>query len=125
MSKADIRATNDAFERASIEGDADAMAAVYTDDAIVLPPDAPVIEGRDNIKALWASVLDGMGLKSVKLETLNLEIAGDTACEVGLATLGLEPAGGEATTAQVKFVVYWKREDGAWRWHRDIWNAIA
>ena len=22
----------------------------------------------------------------------------------------------------VKYVVYWKQEDGAWKWHVDIWN---
>ena len=125
MSESDIRLVNEAFERAALDGDADAMAAVYTNDAIVLPPDGPVVEGKENIKALWGSVLSGMGLKTVKLDSVNLEIAGDTACEVGLATLGLEPPGDEPTTVQVKFVVYWKRDNGDWRWHRDIWNATG
>jgi hypothetical protein len=22
-----------------------------------------------------------------------------------------------------KYIVIWKRENGAWKWHRDIWNS--
>jgi ketosteroid isomerase-like protein len=60
----------------------------------------------------------GIGLKDVALQTLDLEVAGDTACEVGEATL--QTAQGVAV---VKFVVAWKRLDGQWRLHRDIWNT--
>lgn len=123
MSRAEIAAVNGAFEDAVRKGDAETMASLYTADGIALPPDAPMSKGRENIKQLWASVISGMGLKSVKLETLDLEVAGDTACEVGQATLGLEPQGGSRTSAVVKYIVVWKRVDGQWRLHRDIWNA--
>ncbi len=65
------------------------------------------------------------GLKGVKLETLDLQLAGDeeTAYEVGEATLDLQPAGGDAATAIMKYVIVWVKIDGAWRLHRDIWNA--
>lgn len=123
MSRAEIAAVNRAFEDAARKGDAETMASLYTADGIALPPDAPIVKGRDKIKQLWASVISGMGLKSVKLETLDLEVAGDTAYEVGEATLGLEPKGGSRTSAVVKYVVVWKRVDGQWKLHRDIWNA--
>lgn len=123
MSRAEIAAVNRAFEDAARKGDAEAMASLYTADGVALPPDAPMVKGRDNIKQLWASVISGMGLRSVTLETLDLEVAGDMAAEVGEATLRLEPRGGQATNAVVKYVVVWKRVDGQWRLHRDIWNA--
>lgn len=28
-------------------------------------------------------------------------------------------------TAVAKYVVVWKKEDGQWRLHRDIWNTKA
>jgi ketosteroid isomerase-like protein len=61
-----------------------------------------------------------MGLKSVKLQTVDLEVSGDTANEVGEAHLTL--ASGEAV---VKYVVVWKKADGGWQLHRDIWNTKA
>jgi ketosteroid isomerase-like protein len=47
-----------------------------------------------------------------------MEIAGDTAHEVGEAILTLESG---AFTG--KYVVVWKKIGGQWRLHRDIWNA--
>jgi ketosteroid isomerase-like protein len=61
-----------------------------------------------------------MGLKSVKLETVDLEIAGEMAHELGEAQLTLGSG-----TAAVKYVVVWKKADGQWRLHRDIWNTKA
>ncbi len=94
------------------------MASLYTTDAIALPPDGPIVRGRENIKRLWGSALEESGLKSVKLETVDLQLAGDHAYEVGEGTLDF-PAGPSA----VKFVIVWKKVDGQWRVHRDIWNA--
>lgn len=95
MSRTEIAAVNGAFEDAVRKGDAETMASLYTPDAIAFPPNAPMSKGRENIKQLWASVISGMGLKSVKLETLDLEVAGDTACEVGQATPGARTTGWE------------------------------
>lgn len=123
MSRADITAVNRMFEEAARKGDADRIAALYTPDAMVLPPDGDMVKGRDSIKQMWASALKQMGLKDVKLDTLDLEITGDAAYEVGEATLGLETEPGKRQTAVVKFVVVWKKVDGQWRLHRDIWNT--
>jgi ketosteroid isomerase-like protein len=71
-----------------------------------------------SLKQMWETVAQQMGLKDVRLQTLDFEQAGDTGYEVGEATLAL--AGG---TAVVKFVVAWKKTDGQWRLHRDIWNT--
>ena len=66
--------------------------------------------------------MSGMGLKAVDLQTVELEVSGDTAFEVGEATLTLEPEGGEAMTQSLKYIVVWKKKDGTWKLHWDIWN---
>jgi ketosteroid isomerase-like protein len=85
---------------------------------LALPPDGPIVKGRDDIKQMRATTAQQIGLKDVRLDTLDLEVAGDTAHEVGEATLTL--ASGSAV---VKFIVVWKKVGGQWRLHRDIWNA--
>jgi ketosteroid isomerase-like protein len=87
--------------------------------------DGPIVKGRDGIRQLWTSMIKDMGLKSVKLESLELEVAGDSANEVGQATLGLAPPGGQSVSVVVKYVVVWKKSGGQWRIHRDIWNTKA
>lgn len=118
MSLSDIATVNRQFEDAARKGDLGRLASLYTPDAMALPPDGPVVKGRDNIKQMWGSVVQQMGLKDVRLNTLDFEQAGDTGYEVGEATLTLSSG-----TAVVKFVVVWKKVDGQWRLHRDIWNA--
>ena len=123
MSRADIAAVNRSFEEATRKSDIDRMALLYTQDAMALPPDGPVVKGRENIKHMWASTISQMGLREMRLDTIDLEIAGDAASEVGEATLSFEAEPGKRQTAVVKFVVVWKKVDGQWRLHRDISNA--
>lgn len=118
MSRSGIDAVNRQFEEAARTGDVARLASLYTKDAMAFPPDGPIVQGRDNIGHMWASVAQQMGLKDVRLDTLDFEQAGDTGYEVGEATLTLGSG-----IAVVKFVVVWKMVDGQWRIHRDIWNA--
>jgi len=120
MSRSEIAAVNRMFEEAAGKGDLESLASLYTKDAVALPPDGPLVRGRDNIKQMWASIAQQIGLKSVKLETIDLEVAGEMAHEVGEAQLTLGSG-----TAVVKYVVVWKKADGQWRLHRDIWNTKA
>jgi ketosteroid isomerase-like protein len=97
-----------------------ALAALYTDNAKVLPPDAPIITGKKAIEEFWRAAATTLGLTGVALKTLDLEITGDTACEVGEADLKLNSG-----QTKVKYVVVWLRGgDGQWRLHRDIWNNM-
>jgi uncharacterized protein (TIGR02246 family) len=120
VSRADIDAVNRVFEEAARKGDLDRLASLYTSDAIALPPDGPLVRGRDAIKQMWGTIASQIGLKDVALRTLDLEVTGDVAHEVGEATLQT----GQGTVV-VKFVVVWKRVGGHWRLHRDIWNTKA
>lgn len=125
MSTTEIAAVNRAFEEAVRKGDADRLAQLYTTDAMALPPDGPFVKGRDAIKSLWDGVMRDLSLKDVKLQTVDLEIDGDTACEVGEAELTLQPPAAARSTVTVKYVVAWKKAGGRWQLHRDIWNAKA
>jgi ketosteroid isomerase-like protein len=113
-----ISETNRRFEDAMNRQDAAGAAqAVYTKDACILPPGAAIVRGRDAIARFWTQAAAQMGVRSVQLSTEQLDISGDHAHEIGRATLSA--GGGEATA---KYVVIWKKEDGQWKWHVDIWN---
>ena len=124
MSLIEIGKINRMFEDAVRAQDADRLASLYTGNAIALPPDGPIARGQDSIRQLWAAVIKDMGLRNVTLKTIDLEVNGDVACEVGQATLELAPPDGHRATANVKYVVVWQRFGNQWRLHRDIWNAL-
>src|SRR5215467_5245522 len=112
---------NRTFEQAVIDRNLQALDQVYTADARILPPRGEMVSGRENIKQFWGAALQGMNVRSVKLQTMDFEVVGETGYEIGRATLEFATEG--ATPMSAKYVVVWKVEDGAWKWHVDIWNA--
>lgn len=115
-----IDTANRRFETDFNAGDpAGAARGVYSRDARVLPPGAPMVAGRDAVERFWATAAADMGIRAVRLSTLELVPLGDGAVEIGRATLTLA-AGAEVAA---KYVVVWKQEDGAWMWDVDIWNT--
>jgi ketosteroid isomerase-like protein len=98
-----------------------ALDQVYTLHARILPPGADLIEGREKIMEFWRAAVTGMNVQDAKLVSVNAHLAGDSVIEVGRAQLFLP----EGQSAEVKYVVEWKQEDGAWKWHTDIWNMNA
>ena len=114
-----MRQTNELFvKEVAGKRNFDALDRIYTKDARILPPGAPMVEGRTQIKGFWAAAVEALNVSSVTLSTVYAEAAGDTVVEIGSADLTMA----EGVTAPVKYVVYWKQEDDAWRWAIDIWN---
>jgi len=95
-----------------------AIDRIYTADATLLPPGAPMIAGRENIRSFWQTAIEAMNPTGGALDTLSLEVHGDAAVEIGRARI--ESAG---PTLDAKYVVVWKREDGSWKLHIDTWNS--
>lgn len=114
-----IVAANEKFAAAFKRGDAAGMATFYTESGQVLPPNFDFVTGRQAIQAFWQAVMD-MGIKEVNLETGEVEHQGDTAIEV--STFALLGEGGKVLD-KGKYIVIWKREEGQWRLHRDIFNS--
>ena len=100
-------------------GDAAGMAALYTEEGQVLPPNGDFVRGPEAIQGFWQAVMD-MGIKEVQLETGEVEGHGDTAIEV--STLTLLGEGGQVLD-RGKYIVIWKQEGGQWKLHRDIFNS--
>lgn len=114
-----MQTTNDFFCETVVKSrDFAALDRVYTPDAHILPPGAAMMEGLPAIKAFWQQAVEGLDVKSASLTSVAPVMAGDTVVEIGVANLVL--AGGQSV--DVKYVVHWKQDAGAWKWHTDIWN---
>lgn len=119
--RAAIEQVNALFSEAIARGDAQAIAKLYTEDAILLPERGELVKGRQAIGEFWKTAMDD-GVKSVTVTTLDVGGSGDLAHEVGTVLLTLQAEGRPPATASAKFVVVWKREADGWKIHRDIWN---
>jgi ketosteroid isomerase-like protein len=117
----EFRETNRIFEDEVIaKGNFDALDRVYTRDARVMPPGAEMVRGREQAKTFWQQAVAALGVTAIALRIVELELHGDTAVEIGRAEI---KTGSGAI--DVKYVVVWKQEDGAWKWHIDIWNPVS
>ena len=114
-----IVAADQTFMTTFGRGDAAGLAALYTENGQFLPPNSDFVTGKQAIQATFQAFMD-MGIKAIKLETIEVEGYGDTASEVGKYTL--EGEGGQVLD-QGKFIVIWKQEAGQWKLHRDIINS--
>ena len=114
-----IVAANQRFMESFAGQDAAGIAALYTQDGQLLPGNSDFVTGPAGIEKFWRGAM-GMGIKTVRLESLELEVHGDAAVEVGKYTLGAE---GGQTVDHGKYLVVWKHDGGHWRLHRDIWNS--
>jgi len=117
--RSNIRNANDNFEHAFERGDAKAMSTLYTINATLLPPGAPVQQGSNAIENFWKMVMD-MGIKEVHLNTSEIDEMGETAIEVGEYQLS---GANNTLMDQGKYLVVWKKDMGTWKLHKDIWNT--
>src|SRR6201987_6354597 len=68
--RATIEKHNDVWTAAFNKGDAAAVAALYTEDAYVLPPGSAMVKGRPEIEAFWHQAAQQM--TDAKLTTLDV-----------------------------------------------------
>jgi ketosteroid isomerase-like protein len=105
--------------------DFSALDHIYTSDARILPPGVPMISGREAIKKFWSDLIQSTNATSAVLSSVDVIPAVNGIVEIGRATLTISPQGQSETQLDVKYVVFWRQEDGRWKWHVDIWNPDA
>lgn len=115
----EIEEANKGFMEAFNNGDANAVAKNYTTNAKLYPSNSDVIEGQEAIEEFWNGVMN-MGIKKALLETVTAESYGNIAIEEGRYKLYAE---GDQLIDQGKYIITWKKEDGQWKLHQDIWNT--
>lgn len=115
----EIKEANKAFTETFSIGDANALAQYYTSNAKLYPSNSEIIEGREAIEEYW-NVAINMGVKKVLLETITADSYGNFAIEEGIYKLFVE---GNILIDKGKYIVSWKKENGQWKLHQDIWNT--
>ena len=65
----EIKAKNEQLVNSFMDGDLEAITAMYTNDAVFLPPNSDAVVGIEAIKETWNGMLN-MGLSKVILNTI-------------------------------------------------------
>ena len=106
--------------------DAAALASLYADSAILMPPNEPAVSGRPAIQAWFERALSR--LRSVRILVTESSIEADQAFQAGTFTSSAD-ANAAASSAEAhgdiqagKYVLFLKKHAGDWKIEYDIWN---
>jgi len=106
------------WEKAFNEADRELGLAIYTDDAMLMPPGAPSMVGKEAIGEMFVGA-DAFGA-SLSLNPQEGFSSGDLGYAMGEYTF-TAPDGSIVDVG--KYIEIHKRVDGEWRMHRDIYNS--
>ena len=119
-----IAAMSNARARAFAAGDAAAIAVHFTDDANLMAPDQPILQGKNAVQAYYQSIFDEY---ETELESYydEVEVSGNLAYGRGYAKVTLYPiAGGDSLVSTAKYLNILKKQvDGTWKTTHDVWNS--
>jgi len=123
-SKVELGQMNRDFAAALNAKDAKAAAALYTEDAVLIPPGEPVVRGREAIEEYWRGAIESGGVRDVSVETMDALSSGSLGYETGSFVLTANGPDGEAVVDRGRYVELLRREpDGRWLSTHGIWNA--
>jgi len=113
-----IQGENDRMAAAFNAGRASDVRAMYTEEATVLPSGGEMVGGT-HLLPFWRAVVGRIG--RWQRTTIEVEALGPEALrEIGTFTFVVKR---EIREVSGKYVVVWRKVDGAWKLDTDIWNT--
>ena len=106
---------DDAWARAVKAGDVEALVALYAPDAVVFPPDAMALKGRDAIRASWIALFSANTVTDARFTERSYKTSGDVSTGWGRFSMTLQPkAGGAPMTMEGRFTEVAVKKGGKW-----------
>ena len=120
-----LRDLDSQWSAAAAAKDLEKTVAFYSDDAIVMPPNASAARTKEAIRKLWQDLIASPGFviswKATKIEVAK---SGDLACLSGTYEFAMNDASGKPVNDHGKYVEVWEKQaDGKWKCGTDIWNS--
>jgi ketosteroid isomerase-like protein len=119
-----VRAADTAWSKAAVAMDVATVGSYYADDAVVLPPNMPIVHGKDAAQKAWAEMLVPGNSLSWTTSAAVSATSGDIAYTQGTYTASFRGPDGNAVPDTGKYLCIWKKQvDGSWKSVEDTWNS--
>jgi ketosteroid isomerase-like protein len=113
-----IEKKNEAVRNAYDRGDSAGCVSVFLEDAVMLPPDQPMVRGREAIRELIQGWIDNIG-GTMRNPMMEYGVEGDLAYQV--ATYAFES---KTAPDEGKFLeIFRRQQDGTWKVYVCIYNS--
>lgn len=106
----------DQYIAAANGGNADAIAALWTEDGVLMPPGQPAVVGRTAIRD-WYRPADGRDGATITIRSEETQVFGPWGFDRGTFTL---QAGDRST--ENKYITVVRRDGDTWKVARNIWS---
>lgn len=113
-----------AMEMATLlTGDVAGNVALFTEDAVIMPPGMPAVMGPE-AEAFFTAFLEEFAISEGEYVRHDIEIHGDVAIDYYQGELMMTPVGSdEPVLVSMKGIHVLKRQaDGSWKISHDVWN---
>ena len=122
--QAALRAAADAYHEAAQMVDIDSLVDLYTDDGLMLPPNAAAEEGLEDVRNFATAFTQTPGFE-IRFDDVRVEVAasGDMGYTIANAVVSIDGPDGEPVQDQFRDFHLWKKQDGEWKVAIDIWNS--
>jgi len=119
-----LREQDEQWSKAAGAKDLEATVSYYSDDASLLPPNAPIATGKQAIRAVWATMLGPNDSVSWQVSKVDVARSGDLGYSMGVYQLNTKDPQGNPVTDRGKLIEVWKKQaDGKWKTVADIFNS--
>jgi uncharacterized protein (TIGR02246 family) len=120
-----VRKVLSGLSAADKSGDMAAVLSHYADDAMILPPNAPVLAGQSGVRSFYEILFNNFRVDDVSFDADEIHVAGDWAFAQGFINGLLTPKseGTPARKLHEKFLIVLHRQSSAWKIYRFIWNS--
>lgn len=120
--QAAIRERNDAFVKAFNAADVNRVLGVYTENSTLMPPNQPVLRGKDALKTFYDDLLK-QGASNLKINVAEVSGHGPLAYQSGTYEMSLKPSTGQAEHDRGKYLFIARKFNGNWRYEYMVWNS--
>ena len=113
------------WSKAAAAKNPDDTVSYYADDGSMLPPNMPMVTGKQAVRAVWAQLMGNPGF-SVSWESSKVEASrsGDFAYDIGTYQLTMNDPQGKPNSDRGKYMVVWKKQaDGKWKAVGDMFSS--
>jgi ketosteroid isomerase-like protein len=98
--------------------------AYYSDDAIVLPPNAIIAATKEAVRNVWKDMFASPSLVIRQPTRVQVGKAGEVAWVTGTYELTMNDASGKPIDDRGKYLEVWEKQtDGNWKCRADMWNS--
>ncbi len=122
--QASLRAAADAYHEAGQTTDIDGLVGLYTDDGLMLPPNAADEAGLQSVRNYVTAFTQLPGF-SIRFDNVRVGVAasGDMGYTLADTIIIVDGSDGDPVEDRVRDFHLWKKQDGEWKVAIDIWNS--